>query len=207
MQHAYDIISSAIREVDPSHSICFEPVTYLNNFKAGFSHPPGGRKYSNFSIFCYHYYSPPTLNLKRFMKARMKDISKLQTGGLLSEFYVIDKEGEKNIEMMNQCDANLQSWFGWIYDIRKGKNVAKEFQSQDDLHSILYHSNGTVKSELVKGITRTYAQRVAGRTISQHFDPNTKKFVLEYEICTVCGDTSIFVSKEHIYPSGIFYLI
>lgn len=90
MQDAYDIIAKKIREVDPEHSICFEPVTWLNYFRAGFKHPPGGRRYANSSIFCYHYYQPPTFNLKKFMKARMKDIKHLGTGGLLSEFYVID---------------------------------------------------------------------------------------------------------------------
>jgi hypothetical protein len=84
MQQAYDIISEGIREVDPEHSICFEPVTWLNNFRAGFNHPPGGKKHSNHSIFCYHYYNPPTFKLKAFMKARMKDVKRLQTGGLLS---------------------------------------------------------------------------------------------------------------------------
>lgn len=105
---------------------------------------------------------------------------------------------------MNHCDENLQSWFGWIYEIEKHQNVPKEFQSQDNLHSILYNPNGTVKSELVKGVTRTYAQRVAGKTISQSFNTTTHKFVLVYEICTVCGETSIFVSREHIYHSGFF---
>jgi hypothetical protein len=84
LQHAYDIISAEIRKIDPEHSICFEPVTYLNLFRAGFSHPPGGKKYSNQSIFCYHYYNPPTFNLKQFMKARMNDVNRLRTGGLLS---------------------------------------------------------------------------------------------------------------------------
>ncbi len=51
------------------------------------------------------------------MKARMKDMKRLTSGGLLSEFYVINAEGEKNVEMMDECDANLQSWFGWIYPI------------------------------------------------------------------------------------------
>jgi len=35
-------------------------------------------------------------------------------------------------------------------------------QSQDDLHDILYDTQGQVNSVLVKAITRTYAQRVAG---------------------------------------------
>jgi hypothetical protein len=84
MQHAYDIIADNIREIDPDHSICFEPVTYLNLFRAGFTHPPGGKQHSNTSIFCYHYYKPPTFNLKSFMKARMKDVNRLNSGGMLT---------------------------------------------------------------------------------------------------------------------------
>lgn len=72
------------------------------------------------------------------MKARMKDIKRLKTGGLLSEFYVIDEMGEKNIDMLNACDDNLQSWFGWLYNIDKIGKVPKEIQSQDELHDILY---------------------------------------------------------------------
>lgn len=91
MQEAYDIISHNIREVDPEHNICFEPVTWSNFLRAGFTHPPGGHKHRNTSVFCYHYYNPPTFNLPKFMKARMKDIKRLKVGGILSEFYVINK--------------------------------------------------------------------------------------------------------------------
>lgn len=97
MQQAYDIIAKEIRNIDPGHSICFEPVTWLNFFRAGFTHPPGGKKYENSSIFCYHYYNPPSFNLKKFMTARMNDVKRLNVGGLLSEFYVIGGEGEKNL--------------------------------------------------------------------------------------------------------------
>lgn len=51
--------------------------------------------------------------------------------------------------MMDECDANHQSWFGWIYPIEKAKQVSRELQSQDDLHSILYNSDGSINSELV----------------------------------------------------------
>ena len=39
--------------------------------------------------------------------------------------------GEKNVDMMNSCDDNLQSWFGWLYNIDKIKSVPREVQSQD----------------------------------------------------------------------------
>jgi hypothetical protein len=66
----------------------------------------------------------------------------------------------------------------------------------------LYNDDGTIVSKVVEGVTRTYAPRVAGRTISQKFDPTTKKFTLLYDICTVCGHTSIFVSTKYIYTKG-----
>jgi endoglycosylceramidase len=49
------------------------------------------------------------------MKARMNDIKRLKTGGILSEFYIIGDEGKRNSVMMDECDSNLQSWIGWIY--------------------------------------------------------------------------------------------
>ena len=39
--------------------------------------------------------------------------------------------GEKNVDMMNACDDNLQSWFGWLYNIDKIQSVPREVQSQD----------------------------------------------------------------------------
>jgi len=109
--------------------------------------------------------------------------------------------------MMNSCDDNLQSWFGWLYNIEKIAEVPKEVQSQHELHNILYNEDGSVYSKIIEGVTRTYAPRVAGTTISQKYDPKTKKFTLVYDICTVCGHTSIFVSTKHIYTKGNHFFI
>ena len=108
---------------------------------------------------------------------------------------------------MNACDDNLQSWFGWLYNIDKIKDVPRQIQSQDELHSILYSQDGKVLTALVEGVTRTYAPRVAGVTVSQKYDPSSKKFVLVYDICTTCGETSIFVSSEHIYKKGYSFKV
>jgi hypothetical protein len=109
---------------------------------------------------------------------------------------VINAEGEKNIDMMDECDANLQSWFGWIYPISaNGKIEPKHKQSQHRLNEILYDENGKLNSVLIEGITRTYAPRVAGETVSQYYDVKTKKFILTYYICKNCGETTIFVSE------------
>ena len=84
LQRAYDHLSHQIRSVDPDHNICFEPVTWLNEFRSGFTHPPGGERYENSSIFCYHYYNPPTLDLEGFWNARIKDVKRMNVAGILS---------------------------------------------------------------------------------------------------------------------------
>ena len=90
--------------------------------------------------------------------------------------------------MMNLCDDNLQSWFGWIYPIEKERtNKPRFMQQQSNFTQLLYEEDGSLKSDLVQGITRTFAPRVAGKTISQKYDPSTKKFNLLYEICNACG--------------------
>ena len=84
LQRVYDHLSLEIKSVDPDQNICFEPVTWLNGFRSGFTHPPGGRQFENSSILCYHHYSPPCLNLEDCFNARIKDIKRLNVGGLLS---------------------------------------------------------------------------------------------------------------------------
>ena len=88
---------------------------------------------------------------------------------------MIDNAGERNVEMMDECDKHHQSWFGWLYDIQgKNKEVPKHLQSQDDLHSILYDEKGEIKSTVVKAVTRTFAQRVAGHTLRHYYNHSTK---------------------------------
>lgn len=169
LQRVYDHLSTAIRQEDSNHPICFEPVTWLNTISAGFSHPPGGSRYQNSSILCYHYYNPPTVNTKGFMKARMRDIKRLKIGGLLSEFYIIGEEGKKNNEMMNLCDENQQSWIGWIYKPYGGyvdgqlrdQRTAQAFNDSNG-GSFFYNEDGTANKDAVRLIARTYATAVAG---------------------------------------------
>lgn len=56
---------------------------------------------------------------------------------------------------MDKCDEHSHSWFGWIYNPGTGEYIIKQ-------------------------IRRTYAQRIAGHLISQHYDENTKGFTMSY---------------------------
>ena len=83
LQHFYDRLSAAIRRVDDKHPICFEPVTWNNAIKTGFSHPPGGTKYRNQSVLCYHYYSPPDFSLNA-IEHLIGDAKRMGVSSLLS---------------------------------------------------------------------------------------------------------------------------
>ena len=62
---AYDLITEAIRQVDPSNGIVFyEPVIYGQLFSgdltgSGFDRVPGGNEYRNMSVFSWHAYCWP----------------------------------------------------------------------------------------------------------------------------------------------------
>ena len=93
LQKAYDRLATRIRSIDPTRVIGFEPVTWLQQFPSGFSHPPGGMHYASKSIFCYHYYQSNVLNkdgfsAQRFLETRHKDTIRLGTAGMLSEFFI-----------------------------------------------------------------------------------------------------------------------
>lgn len=115
----------------------------------------------------------------------------------MSEMYVIGDEGKRNQEAMDIMDDNLQSWLGWIY-----KSFIKGMKS-----TFFYNDDLSEKKESIEIISRTYAQAVAGKTISQSFNRTNKEFRLKYELCVSCGETVIYYNKELAYPRGVEVII
>ncbi len=76
----YDALNTAIRQADPDHCIFFESVTWAD-FGTGFEHVPGGASevegtdvaelkgqgagddFRNRSVYSFHYYEPPNLEI------------------------------------------------------------------------------------------------------------------------------------------------
>lgn len=50
---------------------------------AGFSHPPGGHRFADKSVFAYHYYHPPALGYGT-IDARIQDGKRLGVPSFLS---------------------------------------------------------------------------------------------------------------------------
>lgn len=81
---------------------------------AGFSHPPGGKRFANTSVLSYHYYKPPALGLGT-IKSRVQDGKRLGVVSFLSEF------GSSDSEVLELAQKYQQSWLYWIYK-SYGKN-------------------------------------------------------------------------------------
>lgn len=134
LQSFYDSVANEIRTVDEEQNICVEPVTWINGFPTGLQHSPGGNSYSNKSMLCFHYYSPPIVDMDIFLYARKLDMKRLEMGGILTEFFALTDQAERDMVILDKCDSMFLSWFAWDYR----------------------------DSMIVWILKRTYAQRVAG---------------------------------------------
>lgn len=188
LERVYDYLNNEyIRKIDEEHLIFFEPVTWDNFISVGFSHPPGGEKYQNRSVLSHHFYKPPDLGVDMHFYHRQKDIKRLKIAGMLTEFWGSDDELlVTGNQTMDACDTYPQSWIGWAY------------QSEG-----AYYANGSVRHDKIKKLARTYAQAVAGKTISMKFVENTAEYILKYEVCKNCGETEIYASEFYYYPNGV----
>ena len=68
LQPFYDRIAPGIHDIDPTRLVFFEPVTWSDlaakgELAVGFTHVPGGSKYSETSVLSFHYYVPPNWSL------------------------------------------------------------------------------------------------------------------------------------------------
>lgn len=111
----YSIIHDAIRTVDKDALVFFESVTW-DNFKVGFTAPPGGAEYANKSVLSYHHYHDVNLlPIAKTFQERIADVSRLNCGLMMTEFdiaYYGDHNMFKLINSLNVADEYLQSWIG-----------------------------------------------------------------------------------------------
>jgi endoglycosylceramidase len=204
LQPFYDTIVPMIRQTNQNHLIFFEPVTWsgepLNDEKVGFVHAPGGYQYANQSVFSYHYYDPPNFGDKiSYFQRRIKAANDLQVGAMLTEFSV-DNNLAEMANTMSITESFQNSWIGWEY---------KEFAGSLPNGTCTgcgpgpWDANGTINWGIVKTLSRTYAQAVAGTVNQMVFDPNTPLFTLSYLVKKSCTKpTEIYFNEDLYYPLG-----
>ena len=101
----------------------------------------------------------------------------------------------------------------WIFDngLRLASSVGAcrtfkhfgDITTQNVATETFYDTTGRLQENKVRALARTYAQIVAGRPTDVLFNATTAVFHLQYASYeAIGGNTTIFLSKEHYYPSG-----
>lgn len=188
LQPMWEVGAAAIRSVDTSHSIFFEGVTW-DWFNVGFTQVPGGSDWQNKSVLSYHYYVPPDFNLDVQFQARMDDIKRLQCGGFLTESWI-------DSQVMDKCDQTAQSWMMWEYKPFRGNRTGWS--------DSIWFNNGSMNMEVVSVLSRTYAQVVAGTTVTSLFNTTTKVYQITFRgnPLVTANETKIYLNELLHYPNG-----
>ena len=192
LQPMYEVLNSAIREVDQEHVIMFEPVT-LANLGSGFTEVPGGEEYQNRSVFAYHYYSPPNLFPPELqLEQRMSNLKNLKCGGFLTEFYICQQNTSALNLVLDACDKYKQSWAGWMY---------KLFGNITGDCSALWYPDGTFNQPRANLLSRTYPQVVAGEVEKISCNHDNFAFNLRYKtrLSIVNTITQIYLNAKTHY--------
>eukprot|EP01084_Bolivina_argentea_P149859 261739_1 len=205
LQPFYDAIAPKIYGNDSDRIIMFEPPTYLDVTmnsswtEIGFTHVPGGVQYSNKSIFAFHYYANSVSRDQYFYDRTYDGYVILNATSFLTEFGVV--QSHHMSETLDYCDQYLISWSGWTYKIFDGVLPNGICTGCD--HGV-WGSDGHLRTGVVKDLARTYAQKVAGKTILMKFDwANEGNFTLVYEMNTnIVEPTVIYTSLEFWYTKG-----
>lgn len=191
LAHVYDTLSTAIWDVDPCHNVFFESVTW-DEWTVGFEAVPGGKGNEHRSVLSYHFYIPPDIKASLSFDYRMKDLKRLQCGGFLTEFSITSSNPSN---VMDEADKRLQSWMAW--DFKPYYDITGDSGS-------IWFRNGSINANVTALISRTYAQAVAGKTISMKYDSKTSTFALSYVVTESCSSTitEIYLNEAQHYPGG-----
>eukprot|EP01083_Nonionella_stella_P071620 192504_1 len=210
----YDAIVPSIYDNDEDRVVFFESVTWTDEFNArwtqsGFKRVPGGEEYADRSVFSFHFYKPPMGpnggSEKSYFEGRMKHAIAMNSTGFLTEFDIANDDQtssqfEKMSMTMDQCDKHLISWSGWEYKPFAGAVGG----TCTGCGYGLFLADGSPNHAVRKAVSRTYAQKVAGRTQVMEFDwAMGGNFTLIYEMDTsIFEPTIIYLGNTYWYPRG-----
>ena len=223
----YAKLHTAIRQYDDDHIIFFEPTVLVTQIpfsgvgSTGLTEGPGGPAYNDRQVLSYHMYcilqdksgQPSNTAACDFldqdiMGIRMGDLQRLQLAGFMTEWGAYDTTQpysnayEDALELMGLSDLYLQPWTYWQY---KGYG---DITTQSNTGEGLWFSNGTLDVDKLKLLSRTYAQAVAGRYVSQLFNTANGDFVLTFEAnVSISSPTVIFLNEKLYYPNGYSVMI
>ena len=210
LQPMYERLQKMVREIDNEHLIFFEPVPADSSAEqTGFTEVPGGEAYQNRSVLSFHYYDPPNHPMPVHFNSRKDDMDRLHTGGMLTEFNCasinVTQPGGKwtsglgstntMVETTDLCDDHLLSWIGWEY---------KPYYPITGASYSVWRPDGSINSEFLATLARTYPTEVAGRTQGFSFNNSTAEFWLNYTTTPASSvqNSTVYLHELYHYPNG-----
>ncbi|RVD83228.1 uncharacterized protein DFL_007624 [Arthrobotrys flagrans] len=177
--------NDAIRQVDNTTIVMFEGSTY--DILAGFNNVPGGD--GSKTAHSYHYYKPPQIgSIETTIKNRIKDATRLKTGGILTEFEMWGSSIAGPLEAVRVADKYLQSWTAWSYE---------ELFDRSNMTSVPY-------PHLARVYARTFVEATAGTTKATYFDDSTGKYWVSWTANTAIKAPGLIrIVPKSYYPDGI----
>lgn len=194
LQPFYEQVARAIRAVAPNGVLLFEGVTWDDFFPLGFDALPNAA--DGLAAVSYHFYDLPGLDFEADIAQRAADMTRLQAGGLLTEFAVYpDGFCPDSLDCMRDTLDTLEryshGYIGW------------EYASMWD--------NATALSEpRAYELARPFPMAVAGHLTGVAFDRNASTMTVNFTAPPTPGGgaawanaTVVFVSLGLYFPGGV----
>ena len=211
----YEKIAAAIRRVDSSHAIVFEPsvtrANLLHNYNTGISSTTFPQDFSNL-VFAPHYYplsSGNSINTTDIAALQITIPIIAQVSSAMKTPYIIDEMGLDHNEnnsadymtaLLGELDHEISNWMFWAY--------AAAFDPGDSKYNML-DSTGAIAFPGMDVLSRPYPVLTAGTpvSISYPITSSTSSFTSTTFTYTYKedgighGTTEIFIPQIH-FPNG-----
>mmetsp|Transcript_3259 Transcript_3259/g.4487 ORF Transcript_3259/g.4487 Transcript_3259/m.4487 type:complete len:530 (-) Transcript_3259:1604-3193(-) len=221
LQPLYTHLHEAIRKVDNQKIIFFEGLT-IDYWPNGFTEGPGGVEYNDRQALAYHVYCPlsqPTalkekgcksLN-EKFLSLREEDAQRIGTAMIMTEFGAAkDTRGDLIAvsETVEMADEHHQSWMYWQF------KYFQDITTCTPQGESLYNEDGSVCTDKLMVLSRTYPHSIAGTLLKYSFNSHTGRFTMSYSLLTSLSTTNkiintseVFVNRELFYKQGLLVTI
>ncbi len=218
LQPLYEHLHRAIREVDDRKIVFFEGLT-IDYWPSGFTQGPGGAEYNDRQALAYHIYCPiqnPSVKVEAaceviddaFLAIRRKDAERMGVGMLMTEFGAAEDTAADMFALEQTAqlaDRFQQSWMYWQL------KYFEDLTTCTPLGESLYDEDGSVCTDKLTVLSRTYPQAVAGTDLSYEFNSRTAAFTLSFvpRAAVSASDdaesltSTVYFNRELFYPHGV----
>jgi endoglycosylceramidase len=193
LTHLYRNVSSAIRRVDKTTPIFYEPV-----ITAGAGLPTDLPRLNDpHAVYDWHLYVAPQAQAAMFTRADTR------TGGqepqFLTEFgSTVDTNTIVNAEDL--ADRHLVGWMEWTYFSNGSTDSAGTPSLVNDPHRPPTGTN--IDLAQLDALVRPYASAIAGIPTGLSYDPATRTLTLRYRHSAAVTAPTVIMAPKLVYPDG-----